>query len=196
MSRKLFVTTALPYANGSFHIGHIMSTSSRYLVRFQRMQGNEVHFVCADDAHGAPIMLKAEAEGVTPQQLSGASARAQAVSDGFHIGFDNWHSTDSPRTPSSRRTSTASSSRGLIYAKPVEQFYDPVKACSLPTATSRASARSAAPRPVRRCLRELQLGLFTDRAHQPVFDAVRRRPELKTSEHYFFRLSIPNAWIS
>ncbi|HUX24740.1 MAG TPA: class I tRNA ligase family protein, partial [Burkholderiales bacterium] len=70
MKRKLFVTTALPYANGSFHIGHIMEyIQADIWVRFQRMQGNEVHFVCADDAHGAPIMLKAEAEGVTPQQL-------------------------------------------------------------------------------------------------------------------------------
>ena len=62
--RRLFVTTALPYANGPFHIGHIMEyIQADIWVRFQRMQGNEVHFVCADDAHGAPIMLKAEAEG-------------------------------------------------------------------------------------------------------------------------------------
>ena len=70
MTRKLFVTTALPYANGPFHIGHIMEyIQADIWVRFQRMLGNVVHFVCADDAHGAPIMLKAESEGITPQEL-------------------------------------------------------------------------------------------------------------------------------
>ena len=72
MTRKIFATTALPYANGSFHIGHIMEyIQADIWVRFQRMQGHEVHFVCADDAHGAPIMLKAESEGITPEQLVG-----------------------------------------------------------------------------------------------------------------------------
>ena len=70
--RPLFITTALPFANGPFHIGHIMEyIQADIWVRFQRMQGSEVHFVCADDAHGAPIMLKAEAEGITPQALVG-----------------------------------------------------------------------------------------------------------------------------
>ena len=70
--RRIFATTALPYANGSFHIGHIMEyIQADIWVRFQRMQGHEVHFVCADDAHGAPIMLKAESEGITPEQLVG-----------------------------------------------------------------------------------------------------------------------------
>src|SRR2546429_8785507 len=77
MSRKIFVTTALPYANGPFHIGHIMEyIQADIWVRCQRMQGNQVHFVCADDAHGAPIMLKAESEGVTPQQLNPAGTSA------------------------------------------------------------------------------------------------------------------------
>ena len=72
MTRKLFVTTALPYANAAFHIGHMMEyIQADIWVRFQRMSGHEVHFVCADDAHGAPIMLKAEAEGITPQALVG-----------------------------------------------------------------------------------------------------------------------------
>ena len=97
--RTLFVTTALPYANGPFHIGHIMEyIQADIWVRFQRMQGNDVHFVCADDTHGAPIMLKAEAEGVTPQAAGRAHRRRRAPQhlDGFHISFDNWHSTDSP----------------------------------------------------------------------------------------------------
>ena len=97
--RKLFVTTALPYANGPFHIGHIMEyIQADIWVRFQRMQGHEVHFVCADDAHGAPIMLAAEKAG---HDAAGSSSREIAAGrkqylDGFHIGFDNWHSTDSP----------------------------------------------------------------------------------------------------
>src|SRR5215469_17449594 len=88
MTRSLFVTTALPYANGPFHIGHIMEyIQADIWVRFQRMQGHAVHFVCADDAHGAPIMLKAEAEGVTPRELVGriAAGRAQYL-QGFHLG--------------------------------------------------------------------------------------------------------------
>src|SRR3979409_256441 len=98
MTRKLFVTTALPYANGPFHIGHLMEyIQADIWVRFQRMQGNEVHFVSADDAHGAPIMLKAEAEGITPEQLvTRIGGERKKYLDGFHIAFDNWHSTHSP----------------------------------------------------------------------------------------------------
>jgi methionyl-tRNA synthetase len=92
--RRLFVTTALPYANGAFHIGHIMEyIQADIWVRFQRMQGHEVHFVGADDAHGAPIMLAAEKAGKSPEVFVGeiAKGRAQYL-DGFHIRFDNWHS--------------------------------------------------------------------------------------------------------
>src|ERR1700684_2683354 len=99
MSRRtLFVTTALPYANGPFHIGHIMEyIQADIWVRFQRMQGHEVHFIGADDAHGAPIMLKAEAEGITAQELiRRIAAERPRYLTGFHIEYDNWHSTDSP----------------------------------------------------------------------------------------------------
>ena len=98
MSRTLFVTTALPYANGSFHIGHIMEyIQADIWVRSMRMAGHTVHFVGADDAHGAPIMLKAEKEGITPQALVAryAAERPQYL-NGFHIRFDHWHTTDSP----------------------------------------------------------------------------------------------------
>ena len=87
--RHLFVTTALPFANGPFHIGHIMEyIQADIWVRFQRMRGNQVHFVGADDAHGAPIMLKAEAEGITPEELVAriAADRPQYL-DGFHISL-------------------------------------------------------------------------------------------------------------
>lgn len=94
--RKLFVTTALPYANAPFHLGHIMEyIQADIWVRHQRMSGNEVHFVGADDAHGAPIMIAAEKAGITPQEFVAriAAGRKQYL-DGFHITFDNWHSTD------------------------------------------------------------------------------------------------------
>src|SRR5688572_19423331 len=98
-------------------------------VRFQKMLGNEVHFVCADDAHGAPIMLKAEAEGVTPEELvTRISAERPRYLQGFHIGFDNWHSTHSAEnTELSHDIYRRLKGAGLIYTKPVEQFFDPVK---------------------------------------------------------------------
>ena len=97
-ARQLFVTTALPYANGNFHIGHIMEyIQADIWVRTMRMQGHEVHFVGADDAHGAPIMIAAEKAGITPQQfVANIAAGRKPYLDGFHIAFDNWHSTDGP----------------------------------------------------------------------------------------------------
>ena len=125
MPRKIFVTTALPYANGPFHIGHIMEyIQADIWVRFQRMLGNEVVFVGADDAHGAPIMLKAESEKITPQQLvaSIAAGRPQYL-NGFHISFDHWHSTDSEENVAlSQDIYRRLQKAGLIYVKPVEQF--------------------------------------------------------------------------
>src|SRR5258706_3483310 len=97
MFRRLFVTTALPYANGPFHIGHIMEyIQADIWVRFQRMQGHDVTFIGADDAHGAPIMLAAEKAGKSPEQFIAEIARGRKqYLDGFHIEFDNWHSTHS-----------------------------------------------------------------------------------------------------
>ena len=98
MPRKIFVTTALPYANAPFHVGHMMEyIQADIWVRFQRMQGHELHFVCADDAHGAPIMIAAEKAGKTPQQfVAEIAAGRKAYLDGFGISFDNWSSTDAP----------------------------------------------------------------------------------------------------
>src|SRR5713226_6441979 len=98
MTRKFFVTTALPYANGPLHIGHIMEyIQADIWVRFQRMHGNVVHFVCADDAHGAPIMLKAQSEGITPQELvAPIAADRPKYLNGFHIAFYLLHATASP----------------------------------------------------------------------------------------------------
>src|SRR5689334_23813387 len=93
--RRLFVTTALPYANAAFHIGHMMEyIQADIWVRFQRMQGHEVHFVGADDAHGAPIMLAAEKAGKSPEAFIETIAKGRKpYLQGFHVSFDNWHST-------------------------------------------------------------------------------------------------------
>ena len=135
MTRRLFVTTALPYANGPFHIGHIMEyIQADIWVRHQRMRGNEVHFVGADDAHGAAIMIAAEKAGTTPQEfVATICAGRQKYLDGFLIGFDHWHSTDSPEnTELSQDIYRKLRAAGLTYAKPVEQFFDAVKGMFLP----------------------------------------------------------------
>ncbi|HEY4037731.1 MAG TPA: class I tRNA ligase family protein, partial [Burkholderiaceae bacterium] len=96
--RKLFVTTALPYANGALHIGHIMEyIQADIWVRFQRMHGHTVYFVCADDAHGAPIMIAAEKAALSPKEfVTRIGAARLGTLQGFGISFDHWHSTDSP----------------------------------------------------------------------------------------------------
>src|SRR5580765_4258346 len=127
-ARTLFVTTALPYANGPFHIGHLMEyIQADIWVRFQRMRGHEVHFVCADDAHGAPIMIAADKAGKTPQEfVAEIAAGRKPFLDGFHISFDNWHSTDGPENHVlAKDIYLHLRKEGLITVKAVEQFFDP-----------------------------------------------------------------------
>jgi len=195
MKRKLFVTTALPYANGSFHIGHIMEyIQADIWVRFQRMQGNEVHFVCADDAHGAPIMLKAESEGVTPQQLvRRIGAERKQYLDGFHIGFDNWHSTDSPEnTELSQDIYLKLKAAGLTYTKPVEQFYDPVKGMFLADRYIKGECPKCGAKDQYGDACEVCSSVYspTDLVN-PYSTLSGAKPVLKSSDHYFFRLSDP-----
>ncbi len=110
-ARKIFVTTALPYANGHFHIGHIMEyIQADIWVRTQRLLGNAVNFVGADDTHGAPIMIAAEKAGKTPQQfVADIAAGRQQYLDGFHIAFETGTAPTRPRTTRWRKTSTAAS---------------------------------------------------------------------------------------
>ena len=195
MNRKLFVTTALPYANGSFHIGHIMEyIQADIWVRFQRMQGNEVHFVCADDAHGAPIMLKAEAEGVTPEQLvARIGAERKKYLDGFHIAFDNWHSTHSPEnTELSQDIYRKLKAAGLVYAKAVEQFYDPVKGMFLADRYIKGECPKCGARDQYGDACENCSSVYAPtELRNPYSTLSGAMPVLKTSEHYFFRLSDP-----
>jgi methionyl-tRNA synthetase len=135
MPRKLFVTTALPYANGKFHIGHIMEyIQADIWVRTQRMLGNEVNFVGADDTHGAPIMIAAEKAGLTPQEFVAriAAGRKQYL-DGFHIAFDNWHSTDAPENHQLAQDIYRDlKANDLIETRTIDQFFDPEKSMFLP----------------------------------------------------------------
>jgi methionyl-tRNA synthetase len=195
MTRKLFVTTALPYANGPFHIGHITEyIQADIWVRFQRMLGNEVHFVCADDAHGAPIMLKAEAEGVAPKELVAriAAGRPQYL-QGFHIAFDNWHSTDSPENVAlSQDIYTRLKNAGLVYVKPVEQFYDPVKGMFLADRYIKGECPNCHSKDQYGDACEVCSTVYspTDLIN-PYSTLSGAKPILKTSDHYFFRLSDP-----
>ncbi|HEY6515389.1 MAG TPA: methionine--tRNA ligase [Steroidobacteraceae bacterium] len=195
MAEKFFVTTALPYANGPFHIGHIMEyIQADIWVRFQRMQGNQVHFVGADDAHGAPIMLKAEAEGISPQQLVAriAAGRPRYL-QGFHLSFDHWHSTDSPENVAlSQDIYRRLKAAGLIYSKPVEQFYDPVKGMFLADRYIKGECPNCHSKDQYGDACEVCSTVYapTDLI-EPYSVLTGARPILRTSDHLFFRLSDP-----
>ena len=195
MPRQLFVTTALPYANGNFHIGHIMEyIQADIWVRYQRMQGHAVNFVGADDTHGAPIMIAAEKAGKTPQQFVAdiAAGRKQYL-DGFHISFDNWHSTDAPENHElARQIYRDLKSTGLIETRTIEQFFDPQKNMFLPDRYIKGECP--------KCHAKDQYGdncevcgsvyAPTDLIN-PFSTLSGAKPELKSSEHFFFKLSDP-----
>ncbi|HZS80318.1 MAG TPA: methionine--tRNA ligase [Herbaspirillum sp.] len=194
--RRLFVTTALPYANGAFHIGHIMEyIQADIWVRFQRMQGHEVHFVGADDAHGAPIMIAAEKAGVTPQQfVAGIAAGRKQYLDGFHIAFDNWSSTDSQQNHALSQDiyRALRDDAGLITTRTIEQFFDPVKNMFLPDRYIKGECP--------RCGARDQYGDSCENCSavyaptdlkNPCSTLSGATPVMKSSEHFFFRLSDP-----
>ena len=195
MPRQLFVTTALPYANGKFHIGHIMEyIQADIWVRFQRMQGNHVNFVGADDAHGAPIMIAAEKAGKTPQQfVADIAAGRKEYLDGFHISFDNWSSTDSPENHElARQIYRDLKANDLIDVKTIEQFFDPEKSMFLPDRYIKGTCP--------KCGAKDQYGdncescgavyAPTDLIN-PYSALSGAKPVLKSSEHFFFKLSDP-----
>ena len=199
--RQIFVTTALPYANGNFHIGHIMEyIQADIWVRFQRMQGHAVNFVGADDTHGAPIMIAAEKAGITPQQfVANIAAGRQQYLDGFHISFDNWHSTDATENHElakqiykDLRDIPASLGGSLIERKTIEQFFDPEKNMFLPDRFIKGECP--------KCHAKEQYGDNCEvcgAVYAPTdlinpFSALSgAKPKLKSSEHFFFKLSDP-----
>jgi methionyl-tRNA synthetase len=193
MPRKIFVTTALPYANGPFHIGHIMEyIQADIWVRFQRMQGHELFFVGADDAHGAPIMLKAEAEGITPQQLvARVAAERPRYLRGFHLSFDHWWSTDSPEnTELSQDIYRRLQAAGLIYRKSVQQFYDAVKGMFLPDRYIKGECPNCHSKDQNGDSCEVCGTVYAPTDLINPYSALSgAKPELRSSEHLFFRLS-------
>ena len=195
MSRTLFVTTALPYANGSFHIGHIMEyIQADIWVRAMRMAGHTVHFVGADDTHGAPIMLKAEAEGITPQQLVAriAAERPQYL-NGFHIEFDHWHSTDSPENVElSQDIYRKLRAANLIETREIEQFFDPVKGMFLPDRYIKGECPKCHAKDQYGDSCEVCGAVYTPtELIDPYSTLTNARPILKKSDHFFFKLSDP-----
>ena len=201
MSRKLFVTTALPYANAPFHIGHIMEyIQADIWVRFQRMLGNEVHFVCADDAHGAPIMIAADKAGITPQQfVSNIAAGRKQYLDGFSISFDNWHSTDgeenhelSKEIYRRLRAGTFHDGKSLITTKTIEQFYDPVKNMFLADRYIKGECPKCGTKDQYGDSCESCGAVYAPTELKNPYSALSgATPVLKSSEHYFFKLSDP-----
>jgi methionyl-tRNA synthetase len=195
MPRRLFVTTALPYANGAFHIGHIMEyIQADIWVRFQRMQGHEVHFVGADDAHGAPIMLAAEQAGKTPEDfVAGIASGRQQYLDGFHISFDNWHSTHSPEnTALSQDIYRKLKAAGLTYSKPVEQLYDPVKGMFLADRYVKGECpKCGAKDQYGDACENCSTVLSATKLKNPYSALSGVKPELRSSDHFFFKLSDP-----
>lgn len=195
MSRKLFVTTALPYANGTFHIGHVMEyIQADIWVRFQRMQGHDVKFVGADDAHGAPIMIAAEKAGKTPEQFVAdiAAGRKQYL-DGFYISFDNWHSTHSPEnTELAQAIYQDLKAAGLIETRTIEQFFDAQKGMFLPDRFIKGECPNCHAKDQYGDNCEVCSAVYAPTDLIEPYSALSgAKPELKTSEHFFFKLSAP-----
>ncbi len=197
--RKILVTSALPYANGSIHLGHLVEyIQTDIWARFQRMRGHECHYVCADDTHGTPIMLRAQQEGITPEALI-ERMHAEHGEDfaAFHVGFDNYYSTNSEENRELaqgiyRRLREA----GLIETHTIEQFYDPEREMFLPDRFIKGECP--------RCHAADQYGdgcevcgttyAPTDLLN-PVSALSGAAPVRRESEHYFFKLSQCEAFL-
>jgi methionyl-tRNA synthetase len=199
--RRLFVTTALPYANGNFHIGHMMEyIQADIWVRYQRMQGHAVNFVCADDTHGAPIMIAAEKASLTPQQfVANIAAGRQQYLDGFHIAFDNWHSTDAPENHAlaqqiyrDLRDLSADQGGSLIECKTIEQFFDPEKNMFLPDRFIKGECPKCGAKDQYGDNCESCGAVYAPTDLKNPFSALSgATPVLKHAEHFFFKLSDP-----
>ena len=193
--RRILVTSALPYANGQIHIGHLVEyIQTDIWVRFQRMQGHEVHYVGADDTHGTPIMLRAEKEGITPKELiANVWKEHKRDFENFLISFDNYYSTDSEENKSlSEAIYLKLKDAGLIEKRAIEQAYDPVKEMFLPDRFIKGECP--------KCGAKDQYGDSCEKCgatYSPTdlknpFSVVSgATPIKKISDHYFFKLSDP-----
>ncbi|MEX2480719.1 MAG: methionine--tRNA ligase [Gammaproteobacteria bacterium] len=190
--RKILVTSALPYANGSIHIGHLVEyIQTDIWTRFQRMRGHECYYVCADDAHGTPIMLRAEQEGIAPEQLIERIGREHRDDfAGFAIAFDNYHSTHSPEN---RTISEFIYGRlrdgGYITRRTISQAFDPIKQMFLPDRFIRGTCpRCKAPDQYGDSCEVCGATYAPTDLIDPVSALSGATPELRESEHLFFSL--------
>ena len=201
--RKILVTCALPYANGSIHLGHLLEhIQTDIWVRFQRMRGHETYFVCADDAHGTPIMLKSQELGITPEEMINA-VREEHMADfaDFHISFDNYHTTHSEENQTlASDIYNRLHEKGHIKTRVISQLYDPEKGMFLPDRFIKGTCP--------KCKSEDENGDSCDNcgATYSTTEVINPRsvisgatPIYKDSEHYFFDLpafeSMLKEWI-
>jgi len=196
MHRKILVTSALPYANGSIHLGHLVEyIQTDIWVRFQKMRGHECHYVCADDTHGTAIMLRAEKEGIAPETLI-ARVLEEHTRDfaGFHVAFDNYYSTHSPETRAlSEDIYRRLRERGLIEVRSVEQFFDPVKSMFLPDRFIKGECPNCHARDQYGDNCEVCGSTYSPTDLINPYSAVSgAAPVRKASDHYFFKLSHPD----
>ncbi|MEH6529941.1 MAG: methionine--tRNA ligase [Photobacterium frigidiphilum] len=190
--RKILVTCALPYANGSIHLGHMLEhVQADIWVRYQRLRGNEVHFICADDAHGTPIMLKAQQMGMEPEQMiAEVSKEHQTDFAGFDISFDNYHSTHSDENRElASFVYTQLKDKGYITNRTISQLFDPEKEMFLPDRFVKGTCP--------KCKAEDQYGDNCDNCGEtysptdlidPKSAVSGATPIMKDSEHFFFDL--------
>ena len=192
MTRKILVTSALPYANGSIHLGHMVEhIQTDVWVRFQKLRGHECHYCCADDTHGTPVMLAAQKQGIAPEDMI-AKVREEHLADftGFHIGYDNYYSTHSPENKQfSQDIYRALKANGKIESRVIEQLFDPEKQMFLPDRFVKGECP--------KCHAQDQYGDNCEvcgTTYSPTelinpYSAVSgAKPELRESEHFFFKL--------
>lgn len=193
MTRKILVTSALPYANGSIHLGHLVEyIQTDIWVRFQKMQGHTVHYVCADDTHGTPIMLRAEKEGITPEALI-ANVHKEHSADfaDFLVNFDNYYSTNAPENKElSQSIYKKLKAAGKISTKTIEQFYDPVKSMFLPDRFIKGECPKCHAKDQYGDSCEVCGATYNPTELINAYSAVSgAAPIRKETEHYFFKLS-------
>ncbi|MBE7423950.1 MAG: methionine--tRNA ligase [Zoogloeaceae bacterium] len=195
MTRQILVTSALPYANGAIHLGHLVEyIQTDIWVRFQKMRGHACWYVCADDTHGTPIMLRADKEGIAPEELI-ARVHKEHLRDfaGFHVAFDNYHSTHSEETRFFANDIYGKlKAAGLIEVRAIEQFYDPVKEMFLPDRYIKGECpKCGTPDQYGDSCESCGAAYAPTDLKNPVSAVSGAVPVRKSSDHYFFKLSDP-----
>ena len=198
MTRKIFVTNALPYANGPLHLGHLVGyIQADIWVRFQRMQGHEVTYICADDAHGTPIMLAAEKAGVKPEQfVAGFLESHKRDFEKFHVAFDNYHTTHSGENQQLAEAFYNKLKDKHIAAREIQQFYDPTKQMFLPDRYIKGECPKCGAKDQYGDSCENCGATYAPTDLKNPFSVVSgSTPVMKPSEHYFFKLGDFDAFL-